>query len=199
MRYPADHKERTRQRVLHTASGRFRADGIDAVGVARLMQDAGLTHGGFYVHFRSKEQLVGEAMASAFAEMAPHYRRAMDDAPQGGKLLALCSTYLSLDHLTHAARGCPLAANGSEVARQTPAVREAFNQGMQHLSGAIQDALAADRIGLSVAFVMSLMVGALTTARTLPNLDAANEFRQSVVVSLAAVIERAREAPQAVA
>jgi TetR/AcrR family transcriptional repressor of nem operon len=83
MRYSKDHKQETRERIIRTAARRFREDGVEAVGVAALMADAGLTHGGFYAHFPSKEALVAAACAEGFGESQRRLRKTIEQSPPG--------------------------------------------------------------------------------------------------------------------
>src|ERR1700753_2125237 len=114
----------TRQRIVTAADGEFRRKGIDGTGLADLMAAAGLTHGGFYKHFRSKEQVVEESVALATQSMVEAMRRTLSASPGGQGLQTAIGEYLSADHRDDAAGGCPFAALGSEVARSSDAVRE---------------------------------------------------------------------------
>src|SRR5471032_858819 len=113
MRYAKGHKEATRKQIARIASGRFRRDGVEAVGVASLMADAGLTHGGFYSHFASKEALVREANADALGKSrAALARAAARDGVEG-----IIRVYMRPSHRDAPERGCAFAALTSDIAR----------------------------------------------------------------------------------
>lgn len=165
MRYAKDHKQATHERIVKTAGQRFRKDGLDAVGVASLMADAGLTHGGFYSHFASRDALVSEATAAAQEEsLAELTRRA-----ESGGLEGLVRHYLAPQHRDHPERGCAVAALGSELARQPRASRQEFNAHLGKLLALIAAHLPAQvpaeaRPGRASA-VFALLLGSLQLAR----------------------------------
>ncbi len=117
MRYPPDHKERTRARIVTAASRRFRQTGGHASGIGPLMRDLKLTHGGFYKHFESKEQLFEEALQASVLEMSSHMLSIAEAAGPSGALDAIIGAYLSAEHCDHPERGCPLAALGADISR----------------------------------------------------------------------------------
>src|SRR5438132_5075596 len=94
MRYPAEHKEETRERIVHAASRRFRRAGT-GVGIGQLMKTLTMTHGGFYRHFRSKDELLIEALNKSFTEMHDRREAMLQKAKPGGELEALVEGYLS--------------------------------------------------------------------------------------------------------
>ena len=114
MRYPGGHKERVRAQIVEAASRALRREGIDAVSIPKLMKSAGLTHGGFYVHFRDRDDLVAQAIAHAAADSV----LARDDATLDG--------YLSEEHVRHPEHGCVIAALGADGPRQPEPVRRIF-------------------------------------------------------------------------
>ena len=127
MRYQADHKEKTRKQIVAAAGELFRRDGVVATGVVGLMKGAGLTQGGFYAHFESKEALVREAMVAALLETGQGIARIVPpDASPREALTVIFDAYLSLRHLRHPERGCAFAAAGGELARESPATRDAL-------------------------------------------------------------------------
>lgn len=195
MRYPPEHRKATHRKVVHVASRRFRREGIDAVGVASVMKDAGLTHGGFYGHFASKEALVAEAARAAFEEMVPHYRDRMDEAPPGGKLQALVRSYLSPLHRDNAAQGCPLAALATEIARQPAPVRDAATEGLEHLLSAIRDACKADGLPLEPEAVLACLVGALALSRVPTDASRSARYLDQTLRMIDALAEAHRSEP----
>src|ERR1700754_2740159 len=107
MRYGEDHKEQTRARVLQEAAREIRAKGPDGIGVAAIMARAGLTHGGFYAHFKSKDALVAAALDTMFEDMRARFERRASDADPRTALRAYVDFYLSAMHRDARDRGCP--------------------------------------------------------------------------------------------
>jgi TetR/AcrR family transcriptional repressor of nem operon len=166
MRYSKDHKSETRDRIVQTAAKRFREDGVESVGVAALMADAGLTHGGFYAHFPSKEALVAAACAEGLNQSSDRLRRSVERHPAGERVAAMANAYLSPAHRDNPGQGCATAAIGAEIARHPPETRAVFNEGLQGLLRLAEDALRADGGDPAAApQAVSAMVGALIMAR----------------------------------
>jgi TetR/AcrR family transcriptional repressor of nem operon len=165
MRYEKGHKEATRRRIVETASARFRRDGIDSVGLADLMGEAGLTHGGFYSHFSSKEDLVRATVELAAEKSRNNFR---DRVAEGG-LEAWIRHYLRPSHRDHPERGCLVATLASELARHPAGTRSAFGKRTETLVGDIAALLPATvpatRRGETAIGVFAAMVGALQLAR----------------------------------
>jgi len=130
VRYPAEQKSETREKILATAARSFREHGSDANGIGRVMNELGLTKGGFYRHFESKDDLYAAAIARAFDELGNRMAAIAQAAPKGRELRAAIEAYLSPKHLTAPGAGCPLAALAPEIARQSPEVRKRINQSM---------------------------------------------------------------------
>lgn len=122
MRYSKEHKAATRERIVEAAARRFRRDGIDAVSVPALMKEIGLTHGGFYAHFASKDALVAEAIVAGQAQAGEHIDNRIDPGA-AGQLRGFVDAYLSAAHRDAPESGCAIAALSGEVARQSPALR----------------------------------------------------------------------------
>ncbi len=131
MRYSQEHKLETRRRILYEASRRFRGQGSEGFSIADLMHDLKLTHGGFYRHFNSKEQLFAEALASAMEESHAKLTTGSDAKAPAAQLRVIIERYLSPRHWANPAEGCPLAALASEIPRQPRAVRAAFDQALK--------------------------------------------------------------------
>jgi TetR/AcrR family transcriptional regulator, transcriptional repressor for nem operon len=129
MRYSTEHKQETHRRIVEEAARQFRERGLDAVSVADVMAAAGLTHGGFYAHFASKEELIAEALRSVKGAAAGRLRPpegdpAEADAPAPQAVAAMVRRYLSLDHRERPGSGCVVAALGTEAPRHSPAARQ---------------------------------------------------------------------------
>jgi TetR/AcrR family transcriptional repressor of nem operon len=169
MRYPKEHKTRTRQRIVETAAREFRAKGLDGVGVADLMAAAGLTHGGFYAHFASKDALIAEACRQGLAATIDTLDFRARGAPPGDGLRTLVRTYLSRSHRDDPARGCIMASLAGELARGPAAARHAVGGELGRLVALIARELpggdAATRARRALAIAASL-VGAIALART---------------------------------
>lgn len=116
-------KEVTHERIVEVAARAIRRSGYGGTGVADIMKEAGLTHGGFYAHFASREALLAEAADRAGAEAVAAAAHIANAAPPAQALSALVRSYLSKAHVEGAELGCPIAALGSEMPRQAPEVR----------------------------------------------------------------------------
>ena len=128
MRYPSEHKQQTRQRIVRAAARRFRSRGTEGASIGTLMRDLRLTHGGFYRHFNNKEELFVEAFGESLEELSREVLSALEGVPPGGELQALINRYLSTEHSDDVAGGCPVAALATEVARRPPKTRAALLQ-----------------------------------------------------------------------
>ena len=124
MRYSREHKARNREKILSIAARSFREHGGDTNGIGTVMKKAGLTKGGFYRHFKSKDDLFVEAVARAFDEMGNGMTAAAKSAPEGEELRAIIERYLSTGHANSPGIGCVLAALGPELARKPLSVRK---------------------------------------------------------------------------
>src|SRR5215213_3493305 len=122
MKVSRDQAARNRERIVEIAAQLFRERGFDGIGVADLMKEAGLTHGGFYGHFSSKEDLIAEASARALMGSLTLLSKVAERAP-GDRLSAVANAYLTRRHRDNPGAGCLLAALGPDVSRQGPAVR----------------------------------------------------------------------------
>jgi len=129
MRYSAKHKEQTRAKLLKKASKRFREEGLQTTGIAKLMRDMGLTHGGFYGHFRSKNDLVATALKDMFAETTEDLKKAIAGSTPGKEVSAIVNFYLTTKNREHPELSCLLPTLASEIARQPKAVRQVYTRG----------------------------------------------------------------------
>ncbi len=163
-------RELTHERIVEVASRALRRNGYEGVGVAEVMKEAGLTHGGFYSHFESREAMLAEALARAGRDSSANMsdsiraRVARGDSP----LRAFIEAYLSDAHLSGAEQGCPVAALGSEMSRQPPELLAVSAERVRALIHAVQQALPTRPDARSVApLIASTMVGSLQLARVL--------------------------------
>jgi TetR/AcrR family transcriptional repressor of nem operon len=168
---PLTHKERTRARILDEAAKALREHGHEGVGVAALMKRAGLTHGGFYAHFKNRDDLVAAAVERMFVDSRAMVSRYLDHGSPRDGLIGLIEYYLSEGHRDRIAKGCPIAALSSEAVRFPAAAKEQFEDGLNRFRQAIAEALreigAPNPEGLASSTVAE-MVGALTLARSMP-------------------------------
>lgn len=170
MRYASEHKAETRARVLREAANEIRAKGPDNVGVAGVMRRAGLTHGGFYSHFASKDALVTEAIGTMFEDARDRSRDldAEGDGDQRAALRGYIGFYLSRAHRDAREQGCPLPALSGDLARSAPAARERFAAGAALLTRRLAMALAGAGVAnpeREGSAMLSQMVGAVVLAR----------------------------------
>jgi TetR/AcrR family transcriptional repressor of nem operon len=128
VRYTKEHKEETRRRILNAAARLFRERGYEGAGLDAIMSEAGLTAGGFYAHFTSKEALFSEAMGAALTEARTPGARRLSSADGGDPLLNLVRGYLSRSHRDHPEQGCPLPVLTPDVARSGEATREGYER-----------------------------------------------------------------------
>jgi len=131
-------KEETRGRILRAAARAIRKHGYEGVGVADVMKEAGLTHGGFYAHFESRDALLAAAVDQEGVESTEHLTRAIAAAKPGQELTALVDAYLSDGHVAAPEQGCAVAAAGSEVPRQEAQVRRAASRRIKDFIGLIE-------------------------------------------------------------
>jgi len=175
-------KEETRERILRAAARAIRKYGYEGVGVADVMKEAGLTHGGFYAHFESRDALLAAAADQAGAESIEHLTRAIAAAKPGQELMALVDTYLSDGHMAAPEKGCAIAAAGSEVPRQQADVRRAASRRIKDLVSLIERQFpewgksAAHDKAMSIA---ATLVGALVLARAVDDTQLSNRIRKA--------------------
>ena len=162
-------KELSHERIVATAARAIRRGGFHGVGVADIMKEAGLTHGGFYAHFSSRNALLAEALARAGRDSADRVAQgtAVRRTRGASALRGFVEGYLSDRHLGDIEAGCPVAALVSEMPRQAPEVREAAAQGVRGLIAAVRRALPQDAPADSGPAIASQLVGALQLARAL--------------------------------
>src|SRR5215831_7373599 len=126
MRYSKEHKQETHTRIVKKAAVLLREKGAHGVGVADLMKEAGLTHGGFYAHFDSREALVIEAFAYAMDRSMDHWRKITGEVAPEKRLALIADAYLSALHRDDPGHGCSIPSLGAEIAREGPKTRKAF-------------------------------------------------------------------------
>ena len=190
MRKSREEAARTRERIVTAAAKEFRKNGIVATGLADLMKAAGLTHGGFYKHFESKDQLVTEACAEAVESLIGK----VTAAASGG--LGAAATYLSTHHRDDPAAGCPISAIGSELGRSDEKTRAVATDGFLRLVeifagefGETPPEVARRKAVVAV----STMIGALTVSRMVTDPELSTEILKEAEKSLEALTIRGQE------
>ena len=169
MRYEAEHKTRTRDRIVRNAARKLRAEGLNGPGVADVMKASGLTVGGFYKHFGSKDELFGEAVAHAFLDNEKVFS-SVQNVPREDRWREVVRLYLSPEHCDNPETGCPVAALAPEVARAKLGVRKRFHSLMKERAKRWMEFMpgqtAAER-ERNFLVIFSTMVGAVSVARIL--------------------------------
>lgn len=173
-RYSKEHKHETRQRIIETASRRFKQDGVDGSGIATLMSDAGLTNGAFYAHFESKDDLVARVVAAELGRQADALGSL---PPTRASLREFVVQYLSPEHRDAPAAGCPSAALLDEIARCADPAKQAYTDGAERILGEISSRLSPRDPASARSRALGLytmLVGTLQLARAVsdPELSA---------------------------
>ena len=185
MKVTRQQAEKNRERVLEVAGRVFREKGFDGVGVADLMKSAGLTHGGFYANFNSKEDLIAESCERALAKLNEGWDKA--GGKNGDLLRAVVAAYLSTSHRDDPGNGCLIAALGSDVARKSPAVRHAVTEGLRPfielLTRAAPGRTRVARRKRALA-VYANLVGAMVLARAVDDPALSKEILEAVKASV---------------
>jgi len=179
MRYSENHKQETHNRLVKVAARMLREKGPDGFAVAELMQEAGLTHGGFYAHFESKEACVAEALREIFAQLARHTQKNVEGLPPRHALATVIDLYVSPRHRDSAGDGCPVTSLNSDMPRQPQAVREAFDAGVKTMVASMKQRLASAGIANAESLapaVLAAMVGAVSMSRAVGDKTLSDEL-----------------------
>ena len=191
MRYSREHKLETHARIVKKASVRLREKGAHGIGVADLMKDAGLTHGGFYAHFDSREALVIEAFAHAMDRGNERWRKLAEQTAPEKRLAAIVESYLTTAHRDDPGHGCAIPTLGAEIARESPRTRKAFAAKLERMIDMLADQIpevprkAARKQAMAA---IATMMGTLVMARIAGN----GEFSDEILgAGRAAVLDRA--------
>jgi TetR/AcrR family transcriptional repressor of nem operon len=172
MRYQPEHKAEVHRKILKDAARRVRAEGITGAAVSSVMRDAGLTHGGFYKHFGSKDELLTESLSEAFQEVADRLTQAAKKSQPATAWKAIVKAYLSPEHCDHAECGCPLAALAPELARAGHAMKAPIRGELIKYKNRMLPLMPGRRVAdKERAFfaIFSTMIGAVAIARILPD------------------------------
>ncbi|ACT50589.1 transcriptional regulator, TetR family [Methylovorus glucosotrophus SIP3-4] len=174
-------KETTHKRIVETAARAIRRSGYDGTGVADIMKEAGLTHGGFYAHFSSRDAMLAEAADLAGADTLAIAESIFAEAPQEQALFALMNAYLSNEHMANIESGCALAALGSEMPRQAPEVRKASTRRIKEMISLVEGRLTGPDAHEKALLAISTMVGTLLLARAVDEPELSQDFRQAAL------------------
>ena len=206
MRYSREHKLETHARIVKKASVRLREKGAHGVGVADLMKEAGLTHGGFYAHFDSREALVIEAFAYAMDRSTERWRKLAEATPPEKRLATIVNSYLTPLHRDDPGHGCAVPTLGAEIARESPKTRKAFAAKLEQMVDMLAEQIpdvprkAARKQAMAA---IATMMGTLVLARVAGNGEFSDEVlgagRDAVLGRAAAaksVVKKPRARPQ---
>src|SRR5215472_1161089 len=182
MRYSKEHKQETHARIVRKASVRLREKGAHGIGVADLMKEAGLTHGGFYAHFDSRDSLLIEAFAYAMDRSIERWRKLAQQIPPDGRLAFIVDTYLTPVHRDDCGHGCAITTLGAEIARESPRTRKAFAAKVEQLIDVIADQipnLPHKGARKQAASLLATMMGTLVLARIAGSSEFSDEILQA--------------------
>lgn len=196
MRYSLAHKEATRRRILEMAARVFRERGVAEAGVDEVMRRSGLTHGGFYAHFRNKSELVVEASRAAFDAAVPNLDRIAALRTAAARARLLIDSYLAPRHRDNRGSGCLVVSVGADMVRLPAAARGSFGRGfgchLDRLAAALRLSSDPVRNRERVICLMSSLVGALLMARAIDDLEQSAAILSSVRRQLRAEFCRPR-------
>lgn len=175
MRYPPKHKAEIHSRIVEEASRRLRSGGLEGAAIVPLMRENGLTYGGFYKHFQSKDDLLVESLERAFEEIGANMTKLGEQAAPGTAWKEIIQAYLSAEHCRHPEAGCPIGAIGPELARLSADVKKRIHPAMAKYRDRLLRFMPGRRTEdreRAFSVIFPAMVGAIQMARTLPEKDA---------------------------
>ena len=182
MRYAQSHKEETHKTLLRAAAAQLRENGPDRLSVAAVMKAAGLTHGGFYAHFKSKDALLHETLAEIFARSKRRFARLLEGLPPKHALATYIDYYVAETHRDDPANGCPITALNSDMPRQSKKVKALFENGVKLLVGALAERMAAAGVADAEKLapsILAAMAGAVALSRTISDRNLSDELLAS--------------------
>src|SRR5438874_2560756 len=171
MRYEPEHKGQTRERIVRNAARKLRAEGLNGPGVASVMKASGLTVGGFYKHFRSKDELLADAIAQGFSELSQKVYSSLQDVPPQERWKEIVRWYLSPEHCNHPDTGCPVVTLAPEIARAKLNVRKRTADLMKGLAdrwAEFMPGVTAKERERNFFVIFSAMAGTVAVARLFP-------------------------------
>ena len=182
MRYSKEHKQETHARIVRKAAVRLREKGAHGIGVADLMKEAGLTHGGFYAHFDSREALVIEAFNYAMDRSTDRWRKLAEQMPPEKRFAAIVESYLTTIHRDDPGHGCAVPTLGPEIAREGPKARRAFAARLDEMIEMMADQvpeLPRKAARAQAIAALSTMAGALVLSRV----AGSGEFSEEILAA----------------
>jgi TetR/AcrR family transcriptional repressor of nem operon len=185
MGHSQEEKAKTHQRIVDVAARRIRESGTDGPGVAEIMGEAGLTHGGFYKHFDSRDDLVAEAVDAAIEQGRARLADRIEGADD--RLAAFVDNYLSTDHRDDPGPGCPVVALGADAARADDRVRAAYRAQVEHYLADMEALLGGDGdedTRRRAIAAVSAMVGAMLISRAVDDEALSEEILREVRVQI---------------
>ena len=201
MRYSKEHKLETHARIVKKASVRLREKGAHGIGVADLMKEAGLTHGGFYAHFDSREALVIEAFAYAMDRSTERWRKVAEQTAPDKRLATIVESYLTPVHRDDPGHGCAVPTLGAEIARESPKTRKAFSAKLEQMIDMMADQVldVPRKVARKQAIAaLTTMMGTLVLSRIAGNGEFSDEIlsagREAVLGRAAAAKPAAKKA-----
>ena len=197
MRYSKEHKQETHARIVKKASVRLREKGAHGIGVADLMKEAGLTHGGFYAHFDSREALVIEAFAYAMDRSTERWRKIAEETPADKRLATIVENYLTPVHRDDPGHGCAIPTLGAEIARESAKTRKAFAAKLEAMVDMMADQIldVPRKVARKQAVAaLATMMGTLVLSRIAGNGEFSDEIlsagREAVLGRAAAAAKK---------
>lgn len=182
MRRSKAEKQLTHERIVKAAARQFRAEGIHEVGIAELMGKIGLTHGGFYAHFSSKDALTAEVCTEGFAQTEEKLQKIVEQASPGGELAAIIDYYLRPDHRDQPESGCIMPSLAADIARHPEEVQKAFTEGylacLERIAPFCPGATSEEQ-QTEAMILFSGMVGALMLARAVNDPETSSQLLQT--------------------
>jgi TetR/AcrR family transcriptional repressor of nem operon len=201
MRYSKEHKQETHARIVKKASVRLREKGAHGIGVADLMKEAGLTHGGFYAHFDSREALVIEAFSHAMDRSTDRWRQLAAQVPPEERLSTIVEAYLSSQHRDNPGNGCAVPALSAEIARESPKTRKSFAGKLDQMIAMLSEQFVGDTAKPArkqAMAALATMMGTIVLARVAGNGEMSDELMSAgreAVLGRAAVAKPASSKP----
>jgi len=198
MRYESEHKPKIRERIVKEAAKAIRAKGPQQVSVAGVMSKAGLTHGGFYAHFASKEALIESAIGQMFSQVMARWEKENKGLTPPEQLAGYIDFYLSPWHRDNRAQGCPISALASETPRMTAPCQAAFAEGISKVRGMIISQLREMQIPEPESAAVSLtaeLMGVLSLARCEPDRTTSDALLESARIRIKARLGLAQKKP----
>lgn len=194
----AEQKSASLQRILEAGAARLRTEGLSGAGIANVMKDAGLTHGGFYVHFANKTELAAAALRHALADNRKNWVGTLRQESWGQRLKRLARRYLSLPHRDNLAQSCALAALVGEAARSEMPFRQAYEGELRQSLWGIccghdgENEPSAEQFDQAIAF-MALCLGGLTLSRAVADPEFSERILQACAAAAGSIADASIE------